>query len=260
MRRSIIPGLLDTLKFNQARQNLEGRLFETGRTFRDVEGTLYEMVSVGFVMAAPESARLWKTREAADFSQAKRLVQSLAELAGLNARDQLFRLEEAGGATWQAGHSAVAGSFKEGFEARVGLINLAVTRDLAIDGPVIAGTIEILPDVLRRSRRQTRYKPFSNHPAATRDLALICDQGAAAADVQGDLTKAARKALNNAFALEEISLFDVYEGTGLPDGKKSLAFALTFRASDRTLTDAEVNGVFSSVQKLIEEGGYTVRR
>lgn len=260
MRCSIIPGLLDTLKFNQARGNLEGRLFETGRTFRDVDGSLYEMVSVGFVLAAPENTRLWKTREAPDFSEAKRIIQSLAELAGLNLRDQLFRPSGVGGATWQDGHSAVAGSFKEGFEARIGLINLSVTRDLAIDGPVVAGAIEILPDVLRRSRRQSRFKPFNNHPAATRDLALICDKSAAAADVQDDLTKASRKALSNAFALEDVSLFDVYEGAGLPEGRKSLAFALTFRAPDRTLTDAEVNGVFSSIQKLIEEGGYTVRR
>jgi phenylalanyl-tRNA synthetase beta chain len=125
---------------------------------------------------------------------------------------------------------------------------------------VIAGVIEILPDVLRRRGRIPRVKPLSNHPAATRDLALVCDRTLAAAGVQDVLTKAARKALNNAFALEEVAIFDVYEGTGLPEDKKSIAVSLRFRAPDRTLKDDEVNGVFASIQQAMEKDGFTVRR
>jgi phenylalanyl-tRNA synthetase beta chain len=57
-----------------------------------------------------------------------------------------------------------------------------------------------------------------------------------------------------------VELFDVYRGKGLPDGSKSLAFALTFRAGDRTLTDDEVAKVFAAVQREVEAAGYTVRK
>jgi phenylalanyl-tRNA synthetase beta chain len=61
--------------------------------------------------------------------------------------------------------------------------------------------------------------------------------------------------------VENVKVFDVYEGTGLPDGKKSLAFNLTFRATDRTLTDEEVNPVFQKIQdELTATTGYGIRK
>ncbi|MBE2214002.1 MAG: phenylalanine--tRNA ligase subunit beta [Opitutaceae bacterium] len=260
LRRSLIPGLLDTIRFNQARQNTETRFFETGRTFREVNGAVYELVSAAFVVALPEAVRGWKPRELPDFHAAKRLVLDLASSAGVVLRDEQFRAVNAGSTAWQDGHSAEAGSFQEGCEVRVGLVNLALTRAAGIDGPVLAGLIEILPDKLRQSSGPVRYKPVSTFPAATRDLALIADDSVPAAQVLTALTKSARKALNNAFALERVELFDLYRGTGLPDGKKSLAFGLVFRAADRTLTDDEVNKVFAAVQQDIEAAGYPVRR
>ncbi len=101
---------------------------------------------------------------------------------------------------------------------------------------------------------------MSAFPAATRDLAVVCDEAVRAGDVQAALTRAARKALANAFALERVGLFDVYRGSGVPEGRKSLAFALTFRAADRTLTDDEVGRVFAAVQAEIEGAGYTIRK
>ena len=57
-----------------------------------------------------------------------------------------------------------------------------------------------------------------------------------------------RAAVGNAFALESVSVFDVYAGHGMPEGKKSLAFSFVFRATDRTLTDDEVNAAFTKIQ------------
>ncbi len=260
LRRSLVPGLLETIRFNQARQNTETRFFETGRTFREVNGAVYELVSAAFVIAQPEAVRGWKLREPVDFHTAKRLVLDLAAAAGAVLRDDDFRAVSAGSVAWQEGHSAEAGSFKSGCEARLGLVNLALTRAAGIDGPVLAGLVEVLPDTLRQASGPVRYKAVSTFPAATRDLALIADESVPAAQVQTALTKSARKALNNAFALERVELFDLYRGSGLPEGKKSLAFGLVFRAADRTLTDDEVNKVFAAVQQDIEAAGYPVRR
>ena len=67
-------------------------------------------------------------------------------------------------------------------------------------------------------------------------------------------------AAGTAFAVEQVEVFDVYEGQGLPENKKSLAFSLVFRAPDRTLTDAEVNTAFNRIQEEIVKTGATVRK
>lgn len=260
LRPALIPGLLDTLAFNQARQQFEGRFFETGRTFRAHEGLVYEMASVAFVLASPDVVRGWKPREAPDFYFAKALVTTLAARGGVQLRDEDFRPCPADHPTWQEGHAAEAGGFAAGYEVRVGLLNLALTRELGINGPVLAGVFEIPPERLRGAREPIRYCPVSTYPAATRDVALVCDESTPAARVQTVLTQAARRALNDAFALEKVELFDVYRGPGVPEGSKSLAFSLTFRAADRTLTDDEVNRVFTATQAEVEAAGYPVRR
>jgi len=73
--------------------------------------------------------------------------------------------------------------------------------------------------------------------------------------VQKQLLKIARAAVGNAFAVERVDVFDVYRGKGLPEGKKSLAFALVFRSAERTLTDDEVNAALAKVQKRIAADG-----
>lgn len=79
------------------------------------------------------------------------------------------------------------------------------------------------------------YKPLPRFPAATRDLALICDDELPVAALE----KAIREAVGK--VLEEVSLFDVYRGEQVAEGKKSVAYSLTMRADDRTLTDEEAD-------------------
>lgn len=119
----------------------------------------------------------------------------------------------------------------------------------------------ILPATLAAPGTRSRYRPFSLFPAALRDVALVVDEAVPASDVRKAIAKAARAAVGNAFALESVEIFDVYRGEGLPAGRKSLAFSLVFRAEDRTLTDEEVNRVFTAVQEgLVSGHGYTLRK
>ena len=80
------------------------------------------------------------------------------------------------------------------------------------------------------------------------DVSLVVDAATTSTEVQKTLAKLARAAVGNAFALESVSVFDVYAGQGMPEGKKSLAFSFVFRAADRTLTDDEVNAAFNKIQ------------
>jgi len=110
------------------------------------------------------------------------------------------------------------------------------------------------------AKRRAKYKPFSLFPAALRDIALVVDAGAAAETVRRDVAKAARAAAGK-IALENVRLFDVYQGKGLPEGKKSFAFSLVYRAEDRTLTDDEVNAAFQKAQdELAKNAAYAIRK
>ena len=98
-----------------------------------------------------------------------------------------------------------------------------------------------------------RYAEFSLYPTALRDLALVVDEARPAGEVRGLILSAARNAAGGAMAVEDVQVFDVYRGQGVPAGKKSLAYSIVFRAADRTLTDDEVNGLFTRIQAKVGE-------
>lgn len=261
LRPSLIPGLLDVLKLNAARGTGATRFFERGHVYREVNGEMMELVSVGFVIVADQLSREWRQREVADFFTARTLSENLLELAGQAANKLNFQpIEDC--KLWQGGHAAYAGDFtKMGFEATCGLLNVATLKERwDLSTPVIAGSILLSPKFFERKAKRGRHAGVSNQPASTKDLALIVDQTVLAGQVQNDVAKFAKKAAQG-FVCESVRIFDLYEGEGLPEGKKSLALSMTFRAADRTLKDKEVNAAFDSIQKLItEKTEYQIRK
>ena len=98
--------------------------------------------------------------------------------------------------------------------------------------------IEIDPEKL--------YHPLPKFPASTRDIAVLVDDAVPAASMQAAVEKAAGK------LLESVKLFDVYKGKGIPDGKKSVAYSLSMRAPDRTLTDEECDKAMRAAISALE--------
>ncbi len=261
LRPTLIPGLLEALKLNQSRGVAADRLFETGRIFVERNGQILECAAVAFVLAEPVGTRSWLSRPAPDFYQAKHHVMALAAAAGAEfSRSPLGPISGASG--WQENHSAAAGDLAgPGWIARFGLLNLALVRAAGLEGRIHAGIFAIRPERLSREATRRRYAEFSLFPAALRDLAVVVDRSVPAADVQKAIAKAARAAVGNSFAVESVKVFDCYEGSGLPEGRKSLAFSLVFRSAERTLTDDEVNAAFQKLQdELTRVAGYQVRK
>ena len=261
MRPSLIPGLLDVLKLNTARGTGASRFFERGHVYREVKGEMVELISVSFVILADQVSREWRQREVADFYTARTLAGNILDLAG-TASSKLNYNPIAECKLWQGGQSAYAGDFaKMGFEATVGLLNVATLKDRwDIDQAVIAGSVLMTPKFFERKAKRGRHSVISNQPASSKDLALIVDQAVLAGQVQNDVAKFAKKATQG-FNCESVRVFDVYQGEGLPEGKKSLAVSMSFRAADRTLKDKEVNTAFESIQKLIaEQTDYQIRK
>ena len=91
------------------------------------------------------------------------------------------------------------------------------------------------------------YHPLPKYPASTRDIAVLCDDVIPVAHMQ----KAIEKAVGT--ILESVSLFDVYRGKNIPEGKKSVAYSLKLRRSDRTLTDSECDEAMNKAISTLEE-------
>ncbi len=264
LRPSLIPGLLDALRHNRSHGNDVRALFETGRVFRKRptdEGSLWELASVACVLLPQTDSRHWLQREKPDLFTMKGLMIELLETAGVHIENPIFEpLHET--SLWQERHSAQTGDItQEGYEINLGTLNLRMLKAWGLEMPVLAGELLITPAFFDKNRSRVKFQPYGTQPASVRDLALIVDRWQPAESVRGELDGFARKAVGSAFSVESVDIFDLYEGTGLPEGKKSLALSMKFRASDRTLKDEEVNTVFETIQKLIAaESTYIVRK
>lgn len=265
LRPTLVLGLLETLRLNQSRGNAVSRLCETGRVFMEINGTVHECLGVGFIIAHNDKDRAWLGRAAPDFYAVKRHVEILAATAGIDLKKQALTSVTGAFWGWQEGHSAAAGAMQDGWAARFGLLNLAMVRAAGVEGKVCAGMFAILPEKLAAlaDGARRRYQDFSLYPAALRDLALVIDAARPAEEVRQLLLKVAHTATQgagSAFAVESVEVFDVYQGAGLPEGKKSVAYALAFRSAERTLTDDEVNAVFAKIQQaIVADGSIAVR-
>ncbi|HWA24972.1 MAG TPA: phenylalanine--tRNA ligase subunit beta [Lacunisphaera sp.] len=261
LRPTLLLGLLESLKLNQSRGNEVSRLCETGRVFIELNGSVLECAGVGFIMAENPKSRAWLARPAPDFHAVKRHVEILAAQAGVELATQPLVPVTGAYWGWQEGQAAAAGELKAGWTARFGLLNLAMVRAAGIEGKVWAGMFAILPENIPGSSSRRRFENFSLFPAALRDLALVVDAARHAEEVRQHLLTTARAAVTGAaFAIEAVEIFDVYRGAGLPEGRKSLAFALSFRSPERTLTDDEVNAAFAKIQQgIAADGTMTVR-
>ena len=94
---------------------------------------------------------------------------------------------------------------------------------------------------------EATYTPLPKYPAVTRDLSLICDEEITVAQAEDVIVAAAGKLLRG------VKLFDIYRGTGVPEGKKSMAFSLELRADERTLTDTDSEAVVSKVLDALKD-------
>ena len=212
-------------------------------------------------MIADPVGRNWRQREGVDFYTARSVANDILKLAGVDpAKLGYQRIDEC--KLWQGGQAAYAGAFgKMGFESCVGLLNVETLKTRwEIDDLVFAGSILFRPDLFDRKVKRSRHQAISNQPASVKDLALIADKDVLAGEIEKDIARFAKKATQG-FDCETVRIFDVYEGDGLPAGKKSLAVTMSFRAAERTLKDKEVNAAFEAIQKMIaEQTSYQIRK
>ena len=157
-------------------------------------------------------------------------------------------------APWQSNHSTRRGEVhRNKIEISAGVIELSLSKKKEINGPVLAAEILIDPVLLSKKRKAVNFKPFSTFPPAMKDLALLADQDEPAEKVRSALEAIALEVADHQFLVDPVTIFDLFSGSGLPDGKKSVACGMRFRSNDRTLGEEEVNRAFEQIVEKIEQ-------
>ena len=245
LRTSLVDGLLDVVWLNLSNGNSFAGFFENGKVFApDATGNIAEIASCAVALLPDCGERKWNKREWADFYAVKAMAFDILSILGVNAQNFSFR--PLAGGLWEDGFAAQFGSErKEGFRVNFGAINVNLLRERGIEKPVWAAEIRFMPQVAARKKSGSKFKPFSAFPEAVRDVSVMAPSDKPAAEVASEVKKAVKAKLKGKdFDAEYINLFDTYAGKGVPEGFKSLTFAIAFRAADRTLQAEEVNAVF----------------
>jgi phenylalanyl-tRNA synthetase beta chain len=243
MRTGLVPSLLKNAAHNLRQRIPDVRLYEIASIYHPgpdpKDRPSSESVEVAGVIVGRRSPVGWAVGgDAADFYDAKTVVAGILEALGIDAR------WEAVGDTWlHPRHSAKVLAGKDVLGV-VGELHPRVAAAFELPRGVLAFRLS-LDALLRAARLVPQHRPIPRLPAVLRDLAVVLEEGAQAAAVEALVREEP--------LVEAVTLFDVYRGAPLPPGKKNLAFAIAYRAPDRTLTDAEADAAHARIVKRLAE-------
>ncbi len=234
MRTIALPSMLEILSRNNAYHNKNVKLYELAKIYVPVEGQK--------LPEEPKMLLLGTYGEGVSFFTLKGQLEAV--FAGLRAQKASYTAVK-NNPSYHPGRcaSVSVGGVEIGV---MGQVHPSVAKNYGIDVEVYCAEISftklmnlLLPDAT--------YTPLPKYPTVTRDLSLICAEDITVSDVENTITAAAGKLLRG------VKLFDIYRGTGVPAGKKSMAFSLELRADDRTLTDTDSEAVMTKVLAALKE-------
>jgi phenylalanyl-tRNA synthetase beta chain len=242
MRTSLLPGLLETLRRNTLKQVLDVRLFEISKVFLPRPGEDLPQEDpwlCGLMYGAREEAAWNTTRDPADFFDLKGAVETLLE--GLLIPDLTFAPDGLPGYL-RYGARVFSGGRELGV---LGELQADIGERLDLEGEIYVFNLNFA--ALAQSSIPPLFTPLPRYPAVYRDIALVLPVSVPAARVAETLYEHGRP------WLVEARLFDVYAGDPVPPGKRSLAFRLSYRDPERTLTDDLVNSHHQALVTALEK-------
>lgn len=240
MRTNAIPSMMDILSKNYNNRNGAVSLYEIGNEYLPVEGEALPDEIPNLVLGM--------YGENKDFFTLKGVVENLLELLDIEDYDVTACAEDP---TFHPGRCAILSKDGEEFGI-IGEVHPLVCKNYEINTRVYVGKLDMFKLFALMNDEKT-YVPLPKFPASARDLALLCDDSLPVLTMEKAIKNAAGK------ILEKVELFDVYKGSQIQQGKKSVAFNITMRAADRTLTDEEVGAAMSRILKAMEELGAQIR-
>ena len=234
MRTTALPSMLGVLSTNLSRRNMEAKLYEMATVYKKQPGKMLADERTVLTLGAYGGN--------ADFFALKGAVEAL--LCAARTPDVRFTADTETAAFHPGRCAAVwSGDTRLG---TLGQIHPDVCAAYGLDGATYCAEIDVVL-LHNLEGAESVYTPLPRFPAITRDIAVVCD----AAVPVGELTECICKAEKN--VLRGVKLFDVYTGVGIPEGKKSVAFSLTLRSDDGTLTDDHAEEAVRAVLDALRE-------
>jgi phenylalanyl-tRNA synthetase beta chain len=239
LRPSLLPGLIHSLRHNVTHKNYDVALFEIGRVFVANQGTPKEERRVAIALTGQRNAPFWSGDERdakLDAMDLKGVVEEFLERFGL--RGVTFtRRSESTALFLESATIALGGKLALG---ELGLVSPVLAKKYDLRDAVLLAELN-LDQLLARRNSGKSFKPLPQFPSSRRDVAMLVPEATTHDAVLATVKQA--KPAN----LESVELFDVFRGKHVPEGQKSLAYAFTYRAVDKTLTDIEVNAAHTKV-------------
>ena len=234
MRTIALPSMLEILSRNNAYHNKAAKLYELAKIYLPVEGEK--------LPAEPKMLVLGAYGAGKTFFSLKGELEAIFK--GLRLPKASYTAVK-DNPSYHPGRCAkvTVNGADVGF---LGQIHPLVCKNYGIDVDVYCAEVD-LSKLSEMVLPEPTYVPLPKYPTVSRDLSVLCDETLTVAEVEEVMTAAAGKLLRN------IKLFDIYRGTGVPEGKKSVAFSLELRADDRTLTDTDSEGVVTKVLAALKE-------
>ena len=252
IRPSLLPGLVEVLAHNQRNLNSLNRVFEIGKVFRPGPRGNAELISIAWAQSLSNTQKNWKEENQSDFFDLKNSLERLLHASGMSLPKGHWQTIE-DKLPWQGGYAANLGDVhKNKLEVCLGTLQLNVTKKYDLKGAVLA--VEILIDsvLLNKKKKSTAFSSFSTFPPAIKDLALVVEKTESSESVREKVEEIASQATDEEISLDPVAIFDVFEGKGLPDNMKSIAFTIRMRAKDRTMGEKEINKTFEKILEAID--------
>jgi phenylalanyl-tRNA synthetase beta chain len=245
MRTSLLPSLLEVLRYNRYQGCTQLGVFELGRTYhRQAEGTHHERRWLGAALMGSLWSGLWLPEHvpatlAADFGYVKGLLEAVVQRLEVEGAVTLTPATDLPGMHPGRAARVEVGGREVGV---VGELHPRVAQDYDLPGgqPAAAFLLD-LDALMAQPAPARRFRSFSRQPAMLRDLAVLVP-----ATLPAEAALSAIREVGGEL-LERVSMFDRYAGPGIPEGHVSLGFSLVYRAAGRTLSTTEVDPVHQAI-------------
>lgn len=246
MRTTIIPSMCEVLARNYNYRNAEARLYEIGNEYIPVSGK--ELPD------EPARLAIGMYGNNVDFYDIKGAVDEIMEEMGIMDYDVTACAEGCPIEEYVAFHPGRSAIVTKGDTvlAIMGELHPETLENYEIGVKAYVAKL-LIPEMMSVSVTEKTYKPLPKFPATTRDLSVVCDDSITVASLE--------KAIKNAVGkiLEKVTLFDVYKGSQIAEGKKSVSFSISMRSMESTLTDEQADAAMKRVLKAMTEFGAELR-
>ncbi|MBR3457284.1 MAG: phenylalanine--tRNA ligase subunit beta [Selenomonadaceae bacterium] len=246
VRTTLLSSIMENTVRNFSRKNEDIQLFEIAPVFYPkalpVTEQPVEVMKLAGIMTGRRNSIAWNQgNEMVDFYDIKGVVETLFECLSISK----YTVEAGEHYMMHPGKTAV---FRKGKEviATIGEVHPAVADAFGIKQKMYVFEMDI-DTLMKYTARNFHFGALPKYPAISRDLAMLVDAGVNAGDVEQVIEK------NGGKYFKKVTLFDVYTGKQIADGKKSLAFTMQFQSNTKTLTDEEADEAFQNILKAVEK-------